>query len=267
MFTKKDIINQLKELNAPTNSIVLIHSSLKAIGAIEGRAEALLDTFIEYFTSDGGLLCIPAHTWDRIGDLSRITLDFSNPQTCIGTLSNIAVKHQNAVRSCHPTHSMAVFGDKMRVTEFVSGEEIFDTPANPKGCYGKIYNNNGYILLIGVGHNRNTYLHCVEEMLDVPNRISKVPKKATIQFSDGTVTEKWLHPHEAIGIGDVSLKYPKFEQAFRYHNCITDGKIGNADGQLCNARKMKDVMEMIYLRSGKKDLLTDDTPIPTQYYI
>ena len=267
MFTKKEIIKQLYDLKAPTDRIVLIHSSLKAIGPVEGRAEALLDTFVEYFTSGGGLLCIPTHTWDRIGDETGITLDFRNPQTCIGTLPNIAAKHKNAIRSCHPTHSMAVFGDKKRAAEFVSGEDTFITPANPNGCYGKIYSNDGYILLIGVSHNRNTYLHCVEEMLNVQNRIAKEPKKATVQFSDGTVKERMLHPHEAVGIGDVSLKYPKFEQAFRYHNCITYGKIGNADVQLCSARKMKDVMELIYLRSDKMDLLADDTPIPAEYYI
>ena len=267
MFTLEEINKQLKEIDAPTNSIVLIHSSLRTIGEVEGRAEALLVTFIEYFTSDGGLLCIPTHTWDRIGDSSKITLDYLNPQTCIGTLPNIAAKHPNALRSCHPTHSMAVFGDKSKAIEFVKGEDTFITPANPLGCYGKIYDNDGYIMLIGVSHNRNTYLHCVEEMLDVPNRIAKEPKTASIRLLDGKIITRSMHPHESVNIGDVSLKYPKYEPAFRYHNCIIDGKIGNADVQLCNARKMKYVMEMIFLRSGKKDLLTDDAPIPAELYM
>ena len=267
MFTINEIYKQLKELNAPTDSVVLIHSSLKAIGPTEGRAEAMLDAFIDYFTSGGGLLCIPTHTWNRIGDLSKITLDYQDPKTCIGTLPDIAAKHADAVRSCHPTHSMAVFGEEKRVADFVKGEDTFDTPANPHGCYGKIYDRDGYIMLIGVGHNRNTYLHCVEEMLGVPNRIANAPKDATICFLNGDIKNFKIHPHEAIGIGDVSLKYVKYEPAFRYHNCIVDGKIGNADVQLCNARKMKDVMEMIYLRSGKKDLLTDDKPIPLELYI
>ena len=33
----------------------------------------------------------------------------------------------------------------------------------------------GKILLVGVGHERNTYIHSVEEVLNVPNRLSDMP--------------------------------------------------------------------------------------------
>ena len=240
---------------------------LKAIGEVEGRAEGLLDAFIEYFTADGGLLCIPTHTWANISDESKITLDLIEPKTCIGTLPDIAARHPDAVRSLHPTHSMAVFGDKKCANEFVRDEELLITPAHPSGCYGKIYDNDGYILLIGVGHNRNTYLHCVEEMLGIPNRIAKEAKNATIRHTNGAIEHRIMHPHEAVGIGDVSLRYPKYEEAFRYHGCITDGRIGNAHTQLCSARKMKDVMELIYKRSGGIELFDNDIPLNNSLYI
>ena len=56
MFTKEDILKQLKSMNAPTDSIVLMHTSLRAVGQTEGGAQTLLDAMIEYFTKDGGLL-------------------------------------------------------------------------------------------------------------------------------------------------------------------------------------------------------------------
>ena len=106
MFKKSDIFNQLKNLRAPQDRIVLVHSSLRAIGDVEGRGEGLLDTLIEYFTADGGLLCIPTHTWANISDESKITLDLSVPKTCIGTLPDIAAS-ASQVRTLHPTHSMS----------------------------------------------------------------------------------------------------------------------------------------------------------------
>ena len=265
MFSKNDILRQLSEMHAPRNSVVLIHSSLKAIGETEGRGEGLLDTLIEYFTADGGLLCIPTHTWANIDDASKITLDLAAPETCIGTLPLLAAKHPKAVRSLHPTHSMAVFGKG--AADFAKGEELQTTPAHPSGCYGKIFDEDGYILLIGVGHNRNTYLHCVEEMLQVPNRLAKDAKTATIRHKNGEIEMRSMHPHDAVGIGDVSQRYPKYEPAFRYHGCITDGYIGNAPTQLCSARKMKEVMELIYKRSNGTELLADDAPIAGKLYI
>ncbi len=266
IFTKNQIFKQLKDMHAPQNSVVLIHSSLRQIGEVEGRGEGLLNAFIEYFTESGGLLCIPTHTWANIGDESKITLDFTNPSTCIGTLPNIAARDMRAVRSLHPTHSMVVFGEKSRAIQFVSGEDKQVTPAHPSGCYGKIYDLDGYILLVGVGHNRNTYLHCVEEMLGVSNRLSLVSKRATVRHKDGHIEEKTMYPHEAVGLGDISLKYPKYEDAFRYHGAITDGYIGNAEAQLCNARKMKNAMELIYQRSGGIELLGGDSKIKKEFY-
>ena len=122
-------------------------------------------------------------------------------------------------------------------------------------------------MLVGVSHNRNTYLHCVEEMLNIKNRISEDAKTATIRHLNGTVEKRLMHPHRAVGIGDVSLRYPKYEKAFRYHGAIVDGRIGNADVQLCNARKMKEVMELIYTRSGGVELFADDTPLDESLYM
>lgn len=266
MINKSDVIKQLQTMNAPQDKIVLVHSSLRAVGEVEGRGEGLLEVLIEYFTAKGGLLCIPTHTWANVGDESKITLDLTAKDTCIGTLPNIAAKAAE-IRTLHPTHSMAVFGDKKFATDFASGEEKSITPANPLGCYGKIFENDGYILLVGVEHNRNTYLHCVEEMLGIPNRIAKEPKRVTVKHFNGEVETKTMHPHEAVGIGDVSLRYPKYEAAFRYHGAITDGFIGNAKTQLCSARKMKEVMELINIRSNSKELFLDDAPIEKALYM
>lgn len=267
MFTKQEILHQLAEMQAPQGGVVLTHSSLKAVGEVEGRGEGLLETLIEYFTADGGLLCIPTHTWANIDDPNKITLDLCESQTCIGTLPNLAAKHPCAIRTLHPTHSMAVFGDTEKTRAFADGEAQWDTPTPPLGCYGKIFDAGGHIMLIGVGHNRNTYLHCVEEMLEVPNRLANSPKNATVRHKDGHIETRQMHPHRAIGIGDVSLRYPKMEDAFRYYGCITDGKLGNADVQICDARGMKAVMEQVYMKNSREELFGDDMPLDPALYM
>ena len=47
-FTKADIIRQLDALHTTKGVPVLFHSSLRAIGPVEGGAEALLDALVEH---------------------------------------------------------------------------------------------------------------------------------------------------------------------------------------------------------------------------
>lgn len=252
------------EMGVPQDRPVLIHSSLKRIGEVEGRADGLIDALCEHICARGGLLCIPTHTWANLYNGSAITLDMIEGKTCIGTLPDIAARRKDACRSLHPTHSMAVFGEGAE--EFIRGEGSYGTPADPRGCYGRIYDRDGYILLAGVGHNRNTYLHCVEEMLDVPNRLASEATKVSIRLPSGEIEHSATRGHFAKGIDDVSAQFPNYEQAFRYHGAIRDGRIGNADAQLCSARIMKDVMALIYERSGGEELLDRLRVIPTEYY-
>lgn len=264
MFTKEDIRNQLKEMNAPKNSVVLMHTSLKAIGETEGRAEGLLETLTEYFTEEGGLFLVPTHTWSNLKYPEKITMDMNSDETCIGVFPSVALRHPSGVRSLHPTHSMVAFGDMKKAEEYVKGEENINTSTSAKGCYGKLYDYDGYVLLVGVGQERNTYIHAVEEMLSVPFRLSENAVRTTIKLKNGEISERYIHHHA--GIPHISERYVKYEPAFRHFGIVKDGKIGNADAMLISARKIKEVVELIRERSGGAELMADFEPLDEKLY-
>lgn len=267
MFTKDTLFAQLNAMNAPRDSVVLVHSSLKAIGDVENRGQGVLDALIEWFTADGGLLCIPTHTWAFLDNLDEPTLDVNSDRVCIGTLPKLAAGDPRAHRSLHPTHSMAVFGDNDAAEAFIAGEFTVDTSTHPRSCYGKLVDRKGYVLLLGVGHNRNTTLHSVEEMMDVPNRLSVDLKPTKIRLKSGDIIERPIHCHHAVGIKDVSAHYPKYEPAFRHHGAITDGEFGSAHAQLCSTEKMAAVMRLIRERSAGAELMADDAPLAEELYL
>ena len=264
MFTKAEIRDQLERMGVPRDRVVLVHSSLRAVGEVEGRGEGLLDVLIDHCTAQGGLLCIPTHTW-AFGS-REFPLDMTVPETCIGTLPNLAARDARGVRTSHPSHSMAVFGDSARVAAFVAGEEKSVTPCHPDGCYGKICDMDGCILLVGVGHNRNTYLHCVEEILDMPNRLSAEPHEAVVKLATGEQITQRVRTHKTDFTSDVSLRFPKYETAFRYHGAIVDGFVGNAPTQCCDARIMKETMEKIWKNCNGVDPLIDEKDLPPKWY-
>ena len=266
MYTKKDIIEQLEKMNAPRNSIVTVHTSLRSVGEVDGGGEALLDVLIEYFTSEGGLLGIPTHTWGNIKKQDVITLDMVEPYTNLGALPSMAAADKRGVRSEHPTHSMTVYGDRKRAQAFVADDANATTPAPREGCYGKIYDNKGYILLIGVAQSRNTYLHCVEEMLDVPDRLTEEFRRLTVRKESSEIVERYMKTHKTSFTKDLSARFIQYDTAFRYHGCITDGFIGNAPAQLCDAVKLKETVELIFKNSGGEDPLSTELPIPPKWY-
>ena len=196
MLTKKDVFTLFETFGIPRNAIVTVHSSLREVGPIEGGADGLIDAMKDYLCD--GLLLIPTHTWANV-NAANPHFDVRTTVPCIGTLAKVAAFRPDAVRSLHPTHSMAAFGKNAR--EYVQGEEKSATPAPVGGALSRLYELGGYVLLIGVGHERNTYLHSIDERVDQPNRISPTGFPVEITDWDGNVLHNAdFHPHRTEGI-------------------------------------------------------------------
>ncbi len=267
IYTKAELYAQLEALHIPRDRVVLMHSSLRLIGQIEGGAPALLDVLIEYFTATGGLFCIPSHTWANLWATDKqYTLDVCDPHTCLGALSDLAVADGRGVRTENPTHSMVVFGRRDKAEAFAKGELDVPSGTAPQSCYGKLYKMGGQVLLVGVSHARNTYLHAVDEMMDLPNRITDTPTEVRIRRASGEVVTRQIRTHRSTLTPDISARFPKYETAFRYHGAITDGFLGNAPVQACDARIMKEVMELIQSRADR-DPLSDEAALPPVWYV
>lgn len=254
MYTKQEIQMQLESFRFAVGKHVHIHSSLKAVGEIEGRGETLLSCLIEFFTQNGGMVSFPTHTWDKN------VLDLNRKETCTGRLSELALQREDGIRTQNPTHSMVIFGE--HAAEYAKWDEDVYSSTSPDGCYGKM---DGYILLVGVGQEKNTYIHAVEERLQIPNRVTKEFYNTTILKTNGEIVVKPLRlVYEEKG--DISNYFGKLEPAFRYYACIVDGEIGNAPVQCCSVQKMNKVLELLHKRCEGLELFADDMPLQTEWY-
>lgn len=265
MFTKKDIFDSLEAMGARRDRIVLMHTALRSVGEVEGGAKGLLDAFIEYFTKDGGLFCLPTHTGRNV--IKPIMLDMSSSESHLGAFPIIATEDGRGIRTLNPSHSMVIFGDRERALEFSKNEDKLDSPTAPDSCYGRLRELDGQILLVGVGQAKNTYIHSVEEMLGVENRMTKDMRPFKVKLLSGEIVEHKMRWFDESMYGDVSLRFSKFELPFRYHRIIKDGFIGNAPAQLCSARDIYRVLEKIYNNPDGRDPLSDEKPVPPKYYV
>ncbi len=262
MVTKTDIMYFLEEVGIKHDDKVTIHCSLRSIGEIENGADGLIDAFSGYLNE--GLFIVPTHTWDKVWrDTPYYDVRSTVPD--IGTLAEVAAFRKDGVRSLHPTHSVTVFGKDAK--EFVKGEEKCASPAPLGSCISRLYEENGKVLLVGVGHERNTYLHSVDERLNIPDRLNPDPFEITIVDYDGNkLTSPPFHTHfTAASDTCVSEYYPNYKEAFEYNKAVKYSKLGNATVYICDCRKMTDMCKRIWERTDH-DLCISANPIPRELY-
>ena len=137
------------------------------------------------------------------------------------------------VRSLHPTHSLAGYGKNAVV--YLEGEEENNTPCTPGGAYDRLKDCGGKILLVGVGHERNTFIHSVEEVLNVPNRLAERPVKLATVLPDGTEKTVYMRKHYNEMQPHISEDFVKLNQALLECGAVEKAEFGDAKCLLCDA--------------------------------
>lgn len=258
MHTKKELLKQIEIFKIKPNDTLLIHSSMKAVGEVEGGADTVLDVFSELLND--GLLILPTHTWDRINAKNSI-FDVVNTSSCVGILTELFRKRPGVVRSWHPTHSVAALGRDAK--EYVDGEENIDTPCRRDGCWGKLYDREAKILFLGALTTRNTIIHGAEEWADIPNRLTTNHELLQIRTPQGKLLDRPMLRHYS-PVGDISQNYGKLEIPLEKQGILTRGKIGSATSVLVEVRPMIDLT--IELLKRDPDLFIDNEPVPSKWY-
>jgi aminoglycoside 3-N-acetyltransferase len=251
MHTKVSLINQLENMKFNRLGTVLMHSSMKSIGEVKGGADTVLDALAAYMQE--GLLVLPTHTWAYINkDNPKFYVETS--PCCVGLLPELFRIRQGIARSYHPTHSVAALGQD--AASFVEGDERYDTPCHRESVWGKLLDRKATILLVGVDFRRNTFLHGIEEWLDIPGRISDSHEQLYTILGDGTEISIPSRRHQGLS---WSEHFWKVEQTLEQQGAIYRTYFGDAETWVCDTVKMTDILSGM-LRVNP-DLFSDNEPL------
>ena len=99
----------------------------------------------------------------------------------------------------------------------------------------------GKILLVGVGHERNTYIHSVEEVLNVPNRLSDMPVLMKIVQHGKKPVYVYMRKHYNSQQPHISENFVKLNRAFDECGATVHTVFGSAECILCDARRIFEV--------------------------
>lgn len=243
----------------PTDT-VLIHTSMRAIGQVEGGPEGVLDAFCEYLTE--GLLLVPTHTWDDVTP-DNPYYDVRTAVPNIGLIPRTAAFRKDGFRSLHPTHSMWACGADAE--EFVKGEENALSPTPAGYCWDKVADRNGKILLIGVENDKNTFIHSIEERLQLPDRISSKVYDITIVDRQGREYTHPFYQQYCSKTEDISLFFGIFEKPMVEMGVQNFGKFGDAVVRIVDAMGCRELLTTIYQRA-KEDIFAQHIELPESLY-
>ena len=256
MFTKEQLKNQLKNMGIIPSDTVLIHTAFKSVGEVEGGIDGFIDAFKEYLKD--GLFIIPTHTWENVNRENPV-FDVSVTTPCIGAVPTVAAFRKDGIRSLHPTHSVWAVGKGAE--DFIKGEELAKTPAPVGGAWCRLSDLNAKILLIGLGHNRNTFIHAIDEMASLDDRLTKNPWQVTvIDYNKNKITHSFRN-HENTG----SENFGNFEKMFIKKGVQKEGTLGNAPVKICDAKKCTQLLLALY-EKVKENLCLEKGDIPEALY-
>jgi aminoglycoside 3-N-acetyltransferase len=239
--TRQDIVHGLRQLGIEAGMDILAHSSLSSFGYVQGGADAVIDALIEAVGPQGTVL-VPTLTGSEALSADNPPLFDRDTTPCwTGRIPQAFLQRCGAIRSQHPTHSVAAIG--ARAQALTKEHEFSITPCGPDSPYGRLAQTGGHILLLGVTHSVNTTFHHVEEIVGVPYHMQPGWVAAQVRTSDQVRTiHLMLHrygPHRC---------FERMEPVFRERGIQRDGQIGQATVRLIDAHRMVEITRRALLQ-------------------
>ncbi|MBQ4329269.1 MAG: AAC(3) family N-acetyltransferase [Lentisphaeria bacterium] len=208
---KQEISAALQEMGLKKADKVLLHSSLLSLGQVEGGPDAVIDAFLDVLGSEGTLL-VPVFG-------------------ALGILTETLKKRPGAVISPCPVGTLAAIGKDAQT--LCRDHWKADTAHGENTPFTRLIDMDGYVCLLGVDQDRNTSLHGIEAMLQLPYLEDTT---ATFTTPEGeTVTKTWKYypgPHrDFIGI----------DRYYRESGVMKISRIGNSQVRLIKSRDLFEI--------------------------
>lgn len=247
----------LDALPIPRESVVLVHSSLKSLGFVEGGADGVVTALIaSIVTARGGTLMLPSYSIDgRMLDTlaSGRAFDARTTASNLGAIPEAFRRHPGVLRSCHPTHSFAAIGP--RAHWLLDGHHLAATSFGEGTPLARLRETDSRLLGLGSDIGHVTYYHCLEDIEPFPFEVYAPGIHAVecIDF-DGVSHTLRLRGHAGGAFACRRIDHPdnaalrmRFTAALEQEAGLTWHQVGTARCWLVDGRSMyQTIKDLLY---------------------
>ena len=177
MIATAQVRQQLRDLGICEGAVLVVHSAFSRIRPIE-RGPLGLMAALEEAVGPGGTIVMPSMTGDNDTPFDP------GATSCrkLGVVPDTFWRLPGVRRSANP-HA---FSAKGPAASFITADHPLHVPHGPDSPVGRVHELDGFVLLLGVGHEANTTVHLAEYLADVRYRC---PKYVTV-MRDGRPTRE-----------------------------------------------------------------------------
>ncbi|MCJ7561985.1 MAG: AAC(3) family N-acetyltransferase, partial [Thermoplasmata archaeon] len=175
-ITVGSLERDLSILGVEPGMVLMVHSSLSSLGWVCGGAVAVVLAIEKVLGPEGTLVMpsmagdlsdpaewqnppVPEAWWPIIRDNAPAFDPEMTPTRKLGAIPECFWKQSGSIRSNHPNASFAARGPKARA---IVDSHSLDFSHGEDSPLARIYELNGWVLLIGVDYDVNTSLHLAE---------------------------------------------------------------------------------------------------------
>ena len=184
LVLKNDIVDALQSAGVKQGQTIMVHTSLGSLGFVCGGAQVVIEALLEYVGEEGTIM-MPTQSWKNLDPEAGVHWQEPKewwqairdnwpaydkditPTNTMGAVAEMFRKWPGAKRSDHPARSVAAYG---KHAEYLTEKHDLSNIFGDGSPIGKLYELDGYVLLLGVGYDKNTSLHLADARAEYPGK-------------------------------------------------------------------------------------------------
>ena len=211
---------QLRALGVREGGVLLVHTSYRAVRPVEGGTAGLIAA-LRKALGPGGTLVMPSWGGD---DDAPFDPARTPPARDLGVVADTFWRLPGVVRSAQCFAFAAAGPEAPRV----AADPLPLPPHQPASPVGRVYELDGQVLLLGVGHDANTTMHLAELLAGVPYR---APRHCTVVGADSRLIRVDYDEND-----HCCARFALADDWLRARGVQREGRVGHATARLMRAR-------------------------------
>lgn len=184
LVLKEDIITALSEAGVQKGQHIMVHTSLSSLGFVCGGPQVVIEALLESVGEEGTIM-MPTQSWKNLDPTTGVHWEEPEewwqtirdnwpaydkritPTNTMGAVAEMFRSYPGTLRSDHPARSVAANG---KYAQYLTENHDLCNIFGEGSPIAKLYELDGWVLLIGVGYDKNTSIHLADVRAEYPGK-------------------------------------------------------------------------------------------------